>query len=87
MTVFELELFQHVNNNQQKFKVELWGDDVLDKALFWYDTMKLNGPVYVTVKSDCDCTSKSLKDRSKFKVLPGNVWCNFCKLHTWTISI
>ncbi len=85
--MIELELFQHVNN-QQKFKVELWGEgDVLDKAKFWYDTMKLNGPVYVTVKSECNCTSKSLKDRSKFKLLPGNVWCNGCKIHTWTVSV
>lgn len=84
MLVFELELFQHVNNNQQKFSVELWGDDVLDKVKFWYDTMKLNGPVYVTVKSDCDCTTKS---PIQLKLLPGNVWCTRRQLHTWTVSI
>lgn len=83
MSVFELELFQHVNN-QQKFSVELWGDDVLDKAKFWYDTMKLNGPVYVTVKSDCNCITKT---PIQLKILPGNVWCTRRQLHTWTVSV
>jgi hypothetical protein len=81
--VFELELFQHVNN-QQKFSVELWGDDVLDKAKFWYDTMKLNGPVYITIKSDCNCITKA---PIQLKILPGNVWCTRRQFHTWTVSI